>query len=124
MSEVTYRLLQAHNWRVSPHATRFAGQAMNPNQTLCFNQVHRPLDSLFDGDLHAKRVLSLADATLGVIKTSNSKLRVRVIFRGFGSLISGGSRAGRDAPLFKVAVWPRRRWTEAGGPSPGRPHRW
>ena len=45
------------------------GKAMNSNQTLCFKQVHRLLDGLFDGDLHAKRVLSLANATLGVIKT-------------------------------------------------------
>jgi hypothetical protein len=32
---------------------------MQPNQTLGFTQVHRGLISLFDGDLHAKRVLSL-----------------------------------------------------------------
>ena len=42
---------------------------MTHKQTLCFGQVHRFLDGLFDGDLHAKRVLSLANATLGVIST-------------------------------------------------------
>jgi hypothetical protein len=53
---------------------------MKPNQTLCFDQVHRFLDSLFDGDLHAKRVLSLANATLGVIKTAS--LAVNTIGQG------------------------------------------
>jgi|GEM_PF-6599551 len=40
---------------------------MKLKQTLGFQGVHRFLDRLFDGDLHAKRVLSLANATLGVI---------------------------------------------------------
>jgi hypothetical protein len=40
---------------------------MTCNQTLCFAEVHRFLAGLFDGDLHAKRVLSLANAALGVI---------------------------------------------------------
>ena len=53
---------------------------MNSNQTLCFKQVHRLLDGLFDGDLHAKRVLSLANATLGVIKTAS--LAVNTIGHG------------------------------------------
>ena len=44
---------------------------MRPNQTLCFTQVERFLANLFDGDVHAKRVLSLANATLGVIKTGS-----------------------------------------------------
>ena len=44
---------------------------MKPNQTLCFAEVHRFLTGLFDDDLHAKRVLSLANATLGVIKTAS-----------------------------------------------------
>jgi hypothetical protein len=44
---------------------------MTCNQTLCFAEVHRFLAGLFDGDLHAKRVLSLANATLGVIKTAS-----------------------------------------------------
>ncbi|MDQ2761963.1 MAG: IS4 family transposase [Pseudomonadota bacterium] len=50
------------------------------NHTLGFGQVHRFLDGLFDGDLHAKRVLSLANATLGVISTVS--LAVNTIGQG------------------------------------------
>ena len=53
---------------------------MTPSRTLCFDQVHGFLDGLFDGDLHAKRVLSLANATLGVIKTAS--LAVNTIGQG------------------------------------------
>jgi len=79
-SPITYRLPRARKWRISPQGTRFAGQAMRPNQTLCFEEVHRFLVGLFDGDLHAKRVLSLANATLGVIKTAS--LAVNTIGQG------------------------------------------
>ena len=44
---------------------------MNPNKTLGFQDVNSFLTGLFDGDLHAKRVLSLANATLGVIRTAS-----------------------------------------------------
>jgi hypothetical protein len=70
-SLVTCRLPQAHNWRVFPQATLLAGRATLPNQTLCFAEVHRFLTGLFDGDMHDKRVLSLANATLGVIRTAS-----------------------------------------------------
>jgi len=53
---------------------------MQQNQTLGFTQVHRGLISLFDGDLHAKRVLSLANATLGVVRTTS--LAVNTIGQG------------------------------------------
>jgi hypothetical protein len=53
---------------------------MLPNQTLCFTQVQRFLANLLDGDMHAKRVLSLANATLGVIKTAS--LAVNTIGQG------------------------------------------
>ena len=56
------------------------GQTMRRNQTLCFDEVHHFLDDLFDGDLHAKRVLSLTNAILGVIKTTS--LAVNAIGRG------------------------------------------
>src|SRR5271166_5585149 len=56
------------------------GQTMRRNQTLCFDEVHHFLDGLFDGDLHAKRVLSLTNATLGVIKTAS--LAVNAIGQG------------------------------------------
>ncbi len=49
-------------------------------QTLCFTEVHRFLAGLFEGDLHAKRVLSLANATLGVLKTAS--LAVHTIGQG------------------------------------------
>ena len=42
--------------------------------------MHRFPDGLFDADLHAKRVLSLANATLGVIKTA--ALAVHTIGQG------------------------------------------
>jgi hypothetical protein len=44
---------------------------MHPTGTLCFTEVHRFLTSLFDGDMHAKRVLSLANATLCVVRTAS-----------------------------------------------------
>jgi len=53
---------------------------MPPTQTLGVSQVHRFLDSLFEGDVHAKRVLSLANATLGVIRATS--LAVAAIGQG------------------------------------------
>ena len=53
---------------------------MRRNQTLCFGEVHCFLGGLFDGDLHAKRILSLTNATLGVIKTAS--LAVNTIGQG------------------------------------------
>lgn len=44
---------------------------MRPDQTLCFAEVHRFVTSLFDDDMHAKRALSLANATLGVIRMAS-----------------------------------------------------
>jgi hypothetical protein len=53
---------------------------MSPDKTLGFQDVNRFLTGLFDGDLHAKRVLSLANATLGVIRTAS--LAVHTIGQG------------------------------------------
>ena len=53
---------------------------MTRTRTLGFEEVHRFLAGLFEGDLHAKRVLSLANATLGVIKTAS--LAVHTIGHG------------------------------------------
>jgi Transposase DDE domain len=53
---------------------------MQPDQTLCFTPVQRFLANLLDGDMHGKRVLSLANANLGVIKTAS--LAVNTIGRG------------------------------------------
>ena len=40
-------------------------------QPLSFGQVHRSLVGLFDGGMHAKRIESLANATLGVVRTGS-----------------------------------------------------
>lgn len=53
---------------------------MKPTQSVGFEQVHRFLGNLFGSDLHAKRILSLANATLGVIKTAS--LAVNIIGLG------------------------------------------
>jgi hypothetical protein len=47
---------------------------------LCFEEVHQFLDGVFDGDLHAKRVLSLSNAVLGVVTTAS--LAVNTIGQG------------------------------------------
>jgi DDE family transposase len=53
---------------------------MPTNKPLSFEGVHRFLKTLFAGDLHAKRVLSLAGATLGVIESAS--LAVAMIGQG------------------------------------------
>ena len=53
---------------------------MRRNQTLSFGEVFCFVDALFDGELHAKRVLSLANATLGVVNTAS--LAVNAIGHG------------------------------------------
>jgi hypothetical protein len=63
------RSRQIAKLHVCNHDTQ--GQTMKRNQTLCFGEIHRFLDGLFDGDLHAKRPLSLTNATIGVIKTAS-----------------------------------------------------
>jgi hypothetical protein len=44
---------------------------MQRNAALSFGQVHRFVDWLLGGELHAKRVESLANATLGVVSTAS-----------------------------------------------------
>ena len=53
---------------------------MKPDQTLGFDGIHRFLHGLFGADMHAKRVLSLANATLGVVSTAS--LAVHTIGQG------------------------------------------
>src|SRR3978361_2055059 len=65
---------------ISPPAPTIHRREMTPAQTLCFTEVHRFLAGLFEGDLHAKRVLSLANATLGVLRTAS--LAVHTIGQG------------------------------------------
>ena len=44
---------------------------MQQNAALSFRQVHRFVDWLLAGELHAKRVQSLANAALGVVSTAS-----------------------------------------------------
>ena len=60
-----------HHWDQMMPSTR---------QSIGYGQVHRFVDDLFDGDLHAKRVQSLANATLGVVSTAS--LAVNTIGQG------------------------------------------
>jgi hypothetical protein len=53
---------------------------MADNQSVSFEDVHQFVDGLFAGDLHAKRVLSLANATLGVI--TSASLAVSMVGQG------------------------------------------
>src|SRR5450432_1552529 len=59
---------------------------MKPDQTLGFDAIHAFLDSLLGADMHAKRVLSLANATLGVVRTAS--LAVHTI--GLGLALARG----------------------------------
>ena len=72
---------------------------MTQTQTLCFTEVHRFLAGLFEGDLHAKRVLSLANATLGVLKTAS--LAVHTI--GQGLALARGRMTKHAIPLDALA---------------------
>jgi len=53
---------------------------MAKRAAVAFNDVHRFMDTLFARDVHAKRVYSLANATLGVI--SSASLAVHLIGQG------------------------------------------
>ena len=53
---------------------------MKPDHTLGFDGIHRFLDGMLGEDMHAKRVQSLANATLGVVRTAS--LAVHTIGRG------------------------------------------
>jgi hypothetical protein len=56
------------------------GEAMARRKGITFNATHRFLSRLFGEDVHAKRVYSLANATLGVV--SNASLAVNTIGQG------------------------------------------
>jgi len=53
---------------------------MKPDHTLGFEGIHRFLDGMLGDEVHAKRVQSLANATLGVVRTAS--LAVHTIGRG------------------------------------------
>ena len=48
---------------------------MAPKNILPRKKIADFIDNLYDGDLHAKRVLSLANATLGVLVSASSRGR-------------------------------------------------
>ena len=68
---------------------------MATRQPLSFEGIHGFLSTLFGDDLHAKRVKSLAGATLGVIQSAS--LAIGLI--------------GQSLPLRRRGAWPWR----AGG---------
>jgi hypothetical protein len=53
---------------------------MSANKQISFEGIHRFLKTMFDGDLHAKRIFSLAGATAGAIEASS--LAVALIGQG------------------------------------------
>jgi hypothetical protein len=60
-----------------------AAQEKNRTNLFTHDRVHAFIDSLFGEDLHAKRVLSLADSTLGVVHAAS--LGVHAIGRGLAA---------------------------------------
>jgi len=81
---------------------------MKLNQTLGFQDVPRFLDGLFDGDLHAKRVLSLANATLGVIRTA--ALAVHTIGQGLALARGLVTKGDADRERLRKGSVQRRYW--------------
>jgi hypothetical protein len=72
---------------------------MPTKKPLSFDGVHRFLKTLFADDLHAKRVLSLAGATLGVIESAS--LAVAMI--GQGLALARGRLTKHAIPLDALA---------------------
>jgi hypothetical protein len=66
--------------RLKPFCSTTEGHALSASQQISFDGVHRVLKSLFDDCLHAKRILSLAGATLGAIQSAS--LAVALIGQG------------------------------------------
>ena len=99
---------------------------MPTKKPLSFECVHQFLKTLFAQDLHAKRVLSLAGATLGVIESAS--LAVGIIGQGL-ALVRGRLTKARCQAGGPVAVQPggRRRRPAASlgalrGGEPGQHH--
>jgi hypothetical protein len=91
---------------------------MKPNHTLGFQEVNRFLSGLFDGNLHAKRVLSLANATFGVVRTAPYWRLIRLVrdwtlARGLvtkhaikqGLRVTNSPLSSAIRPLNSPAVW-------------------
>lgn len=65
---------------------------MKAQHALHQSDIVQFLDSLFEGDVHAKRVLSLANATLGII--ASASLAVHAIGRGLAHARGSLSKHG------------------------------
>src|SRR3954469_2292672 len=66
--------------RIRASLFRQRGRALSASKQISFDGVHRVLKSLFGDCLHAKRILSLAGATLGAIQSGS--LAVALIGQG------------------------------------------
>ena len=65
---------------------------MAPKSILPRKKIADFIDNLYDGDLHAKRVLSLANATLGVLVSAS--LAVHAIGQGLAQALGKLSKHG------------------------------
>ena len=65
---------------------------MAPKNILPRTKIADFIDNLYDGDLHAKRVLSLANATLGVLVSAS--LAVHAIGQGLAQALGKLSKHG------------------------------
>ena len=74
-----------------------SGQSLRRNDLLNF------IATLYEGDLHAKRVLSLANATLGVL--TSASLAIHAVGRGLaqalGTLTKHGVKQVTTVPHFQ-----------------------
>ena len=70
---------------------------ITPKNILPRRKIADFIDNFYDGDLHAKRVLSLANATLGVLVSAS--LAVHAIGQGLAQAL-GAVRGCVDARLF------------------------
>ena len=76
----------------SSFLTRERRRMMTPKNILPRTKIADFIDNLYDGDLHAKRVLSLANATLGVLVSAS--LAVHAIGQGLAQALGKLSKHG------------------------------
>ena len=62
------------------------------NKTLQRQYIRNFVNTMYDGDLHAKRVLSLANATLGVL--TSASLAIHAVGRGFAQAMGTLTKHG------------------------------
>src|SRR5450756_1960700 len=103
--------------------------AMAQSKGITFISTHKFLNTLFSEDVHAKRIYSLANATLGVI--SSASLAVNTIGQGLACQIREGilgrsqAEVNRGVPLHLDHIRERRiqkgRSIEKVGVMPGLP---